>query len=63
MPKRTAPVNLIFLEDCELEDERGKPRERFNNLTTALEHAVNLVLNGDCKTIKVKATITVEASE
>jgi hypothetical protein len=64
MPKKPAPANVLIVEKTvELEDEKGKPRERFNNPIDAIEHAVNLVLNGDCRSVKVKATITVEAVE
>jgi hypothetical protein len=64
MPKKTAPTNVLIVEKTiELEDDRGKPRERFSNPIDAIEHAVNLVLNGDCKSVKVKAAITVEAVE
>jgi hypothetical protein len=41
MPKKTAPTNILIVERLELEDERGKPRERFSNPIDAIEHAVN----------------------
>lgn len=54
---------IVEISHYEVETDTGLSEAEFKDLVDAIEHAVNLLLAGDCKRAKVKATITIETVE
>jgi len=54
---------IVEISHYEVETDSGITEADFKDFMDAIEHVVNLVLAGDCKRAKVRATISIEAVE
>jgi len=59
-PETAEIPQIVEFSYYEVQTENGKVKANFKDIMDAVEHAVNLILAGDCERAKVWAEITLE---